>query len=217
MKEAANSLLKALEEPPEYAHILLLAENPGELLPTIRSRSSLIRLGALPPEEIEAVLQERRTGWSSRDRALVARLAEGAMGQALGFDLEGYLKSRQDALMFLHNAIGGIGSRTGDPDFASLFRVTETYRAGAEGQEKMAGLLRALRSLLEDVLLIFSGAPELVRNIDLTAELARISENVSMAWIETTARGLVEVEQGMRRNLLRSLALDSLGIGMIPE
>jgi DNA polymerase III subunit delta' len=216
MKEAANSLLKALEEPPEYAHILLLAENPGELLPTIRSRSSLIRLGALPPEEIEAVLEERRTGWSSRERALVARLAEGAMGQALGFDLEGYLKSRQDALVFLHNAIGGSGSRTGDPDFASLFRVTETYRAGAEGQEKMAGLLGALRSLLEDVLLIFSGAPELIRNIDLTAELARISENVSMAWIETTARGLVEVEQGMRRNLLRSLALDSFGIGMIP-
>ena len=158
MKEAANSLLKALEEPPEYAHILLLAENPGELLPTIRSRSSLFRLGALPPEEIEAVLQERRTGWSPRDRALVARLAEGAMGQALGFDLEGYLKSRQDALVFLHNAIGGTGSRSGDPDFASLFRVTETYRAGAEGQEKMTGLLGALRSLLEDVLLIFSGA-----------------------------------------------------------
>ncbi len=39
MKEAANSLLKVLEEPPEFATIFLLAENPGELLPTIRSRS----------------------------------------------------------------------------------------------------------------------------------------------------------------------------------
>jgi hypothetical protein len=38
-----------------------------------------------------------------------------------------------------------------------------------------------------------------------------------MAWIEATARELVEVEQGMRRNLLRSLALDSLAIGMIRE
>lgn len=40
MKEAANSLLKVLEEPPEYATLILLAENPGELLPTIRSRAS---------------------------------------------------------------------------------------------------------------------------------------------------------------------------------
>ena len=60
MKEAANSLLKVLEEPPEFASIFLLAENPGELLPTIRSRTSLFRLGALPMSEIEALLAARR-------------------------------------------------------------------------------------------------------------------------------------------------------------
>src|SRR5947208_1286711 len=48
MKEAANSLLKLLEEPPDYAHLILLAENTGELLPTIRSRCAVARLGALP-------------------------------------------------------------------------------------------------------------------------------------------------------------------------
>jgi DNA polymerase III subunit delta' len=79
------------------------------------------------------------------------------------------------------------------------------------------GLLGAFRSLLEDLLLIFSGAAPLVRNIDLTAELTRIAESVSMAWIETTSRALTEVEQGARRNLLRSLSLDSLAINMIPE
>src|SRR6202171_4743087 len=52
MKEAANSLLKVLEEPPEFATIFLLTENPGELLPTIRSRSMIITLGALTAEEI---------------------------------------------------------------------------------------------------------------------------------------------------------------------
>ena len=45
MKEAANSLLKVLEEPPEFATIFLLSENPGELLPTIRSRSMIFPLG----------------------------------------------------------------------------------------------------------------------------------------------------------------------------
>src|SRR5579862_7763827 len=53
MKEAANSLLKVLEEPPEFATIFLLTENAGALLPTIRSRSMMITLSALPAESIE--------------------------------------------------------------------------------------------------------------------------------------------------------------------
>ncbi len=56
MKEAANSLLKVLEEPPSFASIFLLAENTGELLPTIRSRCIVYRLGALPTEKLEALL-----------------------------------------------------------------------------------------------------------------------------------------------------------------
>src|SRR6266576_3721732 len=60
MKEAANSLLKVLEEPPDTVHVILLAENPGELLPTIRSRCATVRLGALPVEEIEMLLADRR-------------------------------------------------------------------------------------------------------------------------------------------------------------
>src|SRR5450432_1721040 len=122
MKEAANSLLKILEEPPAYAHIMLLAENPGELLPTIRSRAGIFRLGALPPEQIETFLADRRQDLKPKQRSLVARLAEGAIGQALGFDLEGYLASRQDALVILSNA-------SQDADYGALFRVTETYRA----------------------------------------------------------------------------------------
>jgi DNA polymerase-3 subunit delta' len=207
MKEAANSLLKILEEPPAYAHILVLAENPGELLPTIRSRASIFRLGAIPPESIEAVLAERRKDWTPKQRALVARLAEGAIGQALGFDLEGYLASRQDALVMLANA-------TQETDYGALFRVTETYRAGAEGQQKTSALLHAFASLLEDLLLLHAGTSHLMRNIDLTAELKRVSQTIDVAWIETAVRGLDQVEQGMRRNLLRSLALDSYAVGM---
>ncbi len=220
MKEAANSLLKILEEPPEYAHILLLAENPSELLPTIRSRSSLFRLGAIPAEKIESLLAERHADWKPADRRLVARLAEGAVGRALDFDLEAYLSSRRDALLLLKNATqertggGAIGQLRGEFDHSALFRMTETYRAGAEGQEKTSHLLRAFGGLLEDLLLIHSGAGQLARNIDLMAELTTISQVTGMAWIEAAARGIGQVEQGMRRNLLRSLALDSFAIGL---
>src|SRR6266496_4501485 len=78
MKEAANSLLKVLEEPPEFATIFLLAENSGELLPTIRSRCMVLQLRALATEEIEQYLTTHRPVWKPAQRALVARLSEGA-------------------------------------------------------------------------------------------------------------------------------------------
>src|SRR5580698_5488563 len=102
MKEAANSLLKVLEEPPEFATILLLSENPGELLATIRSRSMTFPLRALAVEEIESDLAKRRPEWKPPQRALVARLSEGALGRARNFDLAAYVASRADALTILN-------------------------------------------------------------------------------------------------------------------
>jgi DNA polymerase-3 subunit delta' len=202
MKEAANSLLKVLEEPPATVHIILLSENPGELLPTIRSRAALVRLGALPVEEIEMLLRDRRPDVPPKQRTLIARLAQGAAGRALGFDLATYTAARADAMLLLRQA-------TQEPDHTALFKMTETYRAGAEGQQKTAELLRTLTLLFEDVLLIQSGTPELVRNIDLRAELDRIAQTVSFQWIEQASRALDQVWSGMRRNLLRSLSLDA--------
>lgn len=202
MKEASNSLLKVLEEPPAHASIVLLAENPGELLPTIRSRAGTFRLGAIAPEEVERLLAERRPQWKPAERALIARLSEGAIGRALNFDLPAWMASRGDALLLLRSAMQ-------EPDFSSLFRATEAYRAGAEGQEKTDGVLRTAASLLEDLLLVQAGTPQMIRNIDLVKELNAMAGGVRLEWIEAAARGLRQVESGMRRNLLRSLALDS--------
>jgi DNA polymerase-3 subunit delta' len=202
MKEAANSLLKVLEEPPDYAHIILCAENPGELLPTIRSRCALVRLGALPVEELEMLLADRRPDWQPKHRTLVARLSQGAAGRALGFDLDSYVAARADALLLLRSAVV-------DPDHSVLFRMTEGYRAGADGQVKTTALLRTIGLLLEDLLLLGAGTPERVRNVDIRGELEKLSGSVSFAWIENASRGLDQVTSGMRRNLLRSLSLDA--------
>ena len=207
MKEAANSLLKVLEEPPEHTSLILLTENPQELLPTIRSRAIMHRLGAVPPEDLESLLARRRPELKPADRALVARLAEGAVGRVLSFDLDAYLASRQDALIVLHSALR-------EPDYSQLFHATETYRGGADGQEKTINLLRALGSLIEDLLLVTAGTPQLVRNLDMTAELERMAQGLTVGWFEGAARALVAAEQGMRRNLLRSLSLDAMALGM---
>jgi DNA polymerase-3 subunit delta' len=156
---------------------------------------------------LEEILAQHHPEWPPARRTLVARLAEGAIGRAISFHADTYLASRKDALLMLHTA-------TAEPDHSALFHVTETYRAGAEGQQKTQDLLRTLSLLLEDMMVLQAGQPEMVRNIDVLPELRRLAESVSFDWIERAVRRMVEVESGMRRNLLRSLSLDALTAGL---
>jgi DNA polymerase-3 subunit delta' len=206
MKEAANALLKALEEPPASATIFLLTENPGELLPTIRSRCITFTLAPLPGEQIERFLAQRRSEWSPAQRTLAARLSGGAPGSAVSFDVDAYSAARKDALVLLYAGLG--------TDHSALFRVTETYRAGADGREKTERLLQSLYSLLHDLAFLNSGTPQLVRNQDIAAELERLAQQVDFRWITTAAQRLGEVESGMRRNLLRNLSLDAFALSL---
>src|SRR3989440_1752633 len=102
MKEAANSLLKVLEEPPDFANLFLLARHPGELLPTIRSRCVTFTLAQLSIPEIEQYLARHRPEWNDRQRQLAARISGGAVGKARSVDLEAYITSRKDALIILN-------------------------------------------------------------------------------------------------------------------
>lgn len=200
MKEAANALLKVLEEPPEFATLFLLAENSNALMPTIRSRCITLRLAPLSAEEISQDLA-LRTEWTAAQKKLVAHLCGGAVGRARSFDLNGYLAARKDALLLLTTALD-------EQDHSALFRATEVYRAGGEGKAKTDLLISVLYSILEDLIFLKSGSVELVRNQDLEAELKSIAARVSFDWIAHASDGLSDVQNGMRRNLLRSLSLD---------
>jgi DNA polymerase III subunit delta' len=206
MKEAANSLLKILEEPPEFATIFLVAENAGELLPTIRSRSMLLSLTCLAPPEIENYLASHRPEWKANERALVARLAEGAVGRARSFDLSDYVSVRRQALRILGCAGGG--------DHSELFKITETYRAGAEGRDKAEKLIRVLYTLLQDLLFASAGTPQLIRNLDIQTELEKLAKSVDFAWISFAAEQVDEIQRGLRRNVMRSLSLDAFAAAL---
>ena len=207
MKEAANSLLKVLEEPPEFATIFLLSENAGELLPTIRSRSMVFQLCSLPVEEIDRYLAQHRPEWKPAQRALVARLSEGALGRARTFDVDAYVEARSGALVMLRSALLG-------GEHSQLFKVTETYRPGADGREKTEQLLRTLYFLLRDLMFLGSGTSDLVQNTDVLPELKRLAEAADFDWIATASDRLADVERGMRRNLLRSLSLDAFELAL---
>jgi DNA polymerase III subunit delta' len=207
MKEAANSVLKILEEPPDFATIFLLTDNPSALLPTIRSRCMHLRLSPLPFEAVEKYLAEVRPELKAQERSLVARLCGGGLGRARGFDLAKYLAARQDALALLGPALG-------EKDHSELFKVTDSYRSGAEGKSKTEQAIRTLYALLEDMLFLKSGTREFVRNTDIVPTLQKMADQVDFPWVVETVNRLGELESGMRRNLLRTLALDAFATSL---
>jgi DNA polymerase-3 subunit delta' len=136
-----------------------------------------------------------------------ARLCGGALGRARGFDLNGYLAARADALIVIKNAMDA-------QDHSALFKATETYRAGAEGKEKTDALISAIYILLEDLLFLRSNTQDMMRNVDIEPELRKLAQDASFEWIANATDRIGEVQAGMRRNLLRSLSLDSLALSL---
>lgn len=82
-RNAANALLKILEEPPARAILLLVCAAPGRLMPTIRSRCRRLVLAPLAPEPMAALLGTYRPDLSPDERGRLAAIAEGSPGRAL--------------------------------------------------------------------------------------------------------------------------------------
>ena len=207
MKEAANSLLKVLEEPPEFATIFLLDRKSGRTAAYDPLPLMIVTLGRVARRGNRTGSCQSSARLDSQQRALAARLSNGAIGAARSFDLAGYTAARAQALTILRTALRGA-------DHSELFKATETYRAGAEGREKIEKLLRTLYSLLQDLAFLNSSTPDLVRNTDIQSELRKLAESADFDWIAFAADRLNEVERGMRRNLLRSLSLDAFAMAL---
>ena len=107
MKEAANSLLKILEEPPEFATIFLLTDNPSGAAAddSLALHASAAGAGGGQPRSSSIWPKCDRSG-RPRERALVARVCGGGLGRARSFDLAAYLAARQDALTLLGSGDG---------------------------------------------------------------------------------------------------------------
>ena len=130
---AANALLKLLEEPPARAMLLLLSNRPGRLLPTIRSRCQRLDLRTLDDAAMETLLAKFLPDMSAAERASLARLSGGSPGAALilatGDGAE--LAAAADRLI----------DRAADPDVLALLALGEKLWRVRDGLEQFGGFL----------------------------------------------------------------------------
>ncbi len=193
--EAANALLKLLEEPPRDTRFILTSSEPGSLLDTIRSRTVPLLVKPLPREEVVAFLEEHDVDREAAEAA--ARLSGGSIGRALGFlrvsegekpgddPEEGPLEQRRrEAFQLLRAALS---SRHGPAFRAGL----EQKVSGARG---LLGLLDALELWLRDLAAVASGSPERAVNQDAVPWMTRKVDEAGLT-ADAVARSLARVDE----------------------
>lgn len=197
-EQAANSLLKTLEEPPPHLILIMTARNPYDLLPTIRSRAVPLRLTRLTEEEMRAFAAARQLDHLERR----VHLAEGSPGVAASLDLEAYDR-RRDAMLALLKVASGL-----EP-FGTWLKHSDSI--AARRTEKLDSYLDVLYVLLEDVLRLANGIVQ-IRNQDLRKPLEMLAGRVSFDWLRAAVERVDELVRLLRRNIQKSLALDALAI-----
>jgi DNA polymerase-3 subunit delta' len=130
---AANALLKLLEEPPPRAMLLLIANAPGRLLPTIRSRCQRLDLRPLAAEAVEGELKRLVPDLEAQERTSIARLSGGSIGLAL------HLASGEGVALAAQ--AGELIERADNPDILALLAFADRLGRITDGLDDFSTLL----------------------------------------------------------------------------
>ena len=161
---AANALLKLLEEPPSRAMLLVLSNTPGRLLPTIRSRCQRLNLRPLSEADMEAELARLLPDQSAAERASLARLARGSLGAALTL-------AGGEGLVLAEEADRLI-DRAAQPDIPALFALAEKLSRITDGLDSLGAFLtQALAERIRARAL--GGQPHLTRWVGALEKLSK--------------------------------------------
>ena len=205
-EEAANSLLKTLEEPPSTSTIILLTARPDALLPTIRSRAQRLNFAALSVAEMEKYLAENYPR-PAPDTALLARVTQGRIGQATAFDLSVYRQERRTLIELLELLASG-------DDRYRLLKAAEFL--GKKEREDFEKELALISSLLRDLFMLAAGrGADAVVNIDALDHLAPLAQKVGlrrlMSWVEKFDQLRARLRININRQIATEAALLALG------
>ncbi len=192
-RNAANAVLKMLEEPPPRAVLLLTCAAPGRLLPTIRSRCRRLGLQPLGPAEMAQALAEYLPELETAERARLAELAAGSPGRALLLAEE---KGLQLAAL-AEEVLAAI------PSLPKLRAVTIAEQLGGRAEDRFTPFMTLLRDGLgERVRRAARGSPDRLTALRPLAEWAELWQSLGRVQVETERLNL-----DRRQALLSSIAL----------
>ena len=186
---AANALLKTLEEAPSYAVLILTADNPEQLLPTIVSRCEVLRLRPLEIDTIQRALQTR--GLESEHAKLIAHISGGRFGYALRLvEDSSLLEKREEQLNDLQHLI-------------SASRVQKFAYADklSKDKEYMRHTILIWQSYWRDVMLRAAQAATPLINVDRNVEIEALSERMNLSSTRNVVRGLENALERLEKNV----------------
>jgi DNA polymerase-3 subunit delta' len=202
--EAANALLKTLEEPRPNVSFILMSARPDSLLATIRSRCQRVRFNPLPADVIERILEER--GVSSEARRTAAALAGGSASRALALTEEDRAQRILDWALRIDAALGSEGKRR---DAGAVLEIAEELSRS----DDMDLVLESLAMFYRDVAGRSLGLSSEALYFDHPATADR-AQTLSVAAAADRASAVSVLFDGLRRNANPQIALDGFLLGL---
>ena len=202
-REAAQALLKTLEEPPPRTLVVLIVANVRLLPPTVLSRCQVVRFQPLGEADVVALLTER--GRPPAEARLLARLCRGQVGQALGPEAAAVEARRTAALALLDAAPPQLAGRL---DEARLDR----------DRDAVAGYLETYWLWYRDALCLAAGADAaLLVNADREGELAALAARTPWAALAEAVGEIREARLALDANVSPRLALERALLALAPR
>ena len=198
-QEAANCLLKTLEEPPPKVVIVLTAVEAQELLPTIISRCQVFQLRSLPVQQVRQVL-ESQLGLDASRAELLARLSEGRVGWAMAASAdESLLRDREKYLVALEQAL--------QQDLATRIHLAQRLARNAAA---LPGVFELWQSWWRDLLLAKSGNTDSLTNVDRKAAALNEAQRYTLDEIVSCLKAVQQAAEQVEHNVSPSLAMEVL-------
>ena len=196
-EQAQNAFLKVLEEPPEYAAFIILAENHETLLQTVRSRCIQIRFGPVPADRIkEMILKSHPEIGDKAD--FYAKYSGGVAAKAERIlNNESFGPLRSAAFEKLEPLLS--------PRLIDAYKISEFLE---ENKDDADLILELWQSFTRDIMLIQNGAKNCTVNSDFDADLTTLASRYSEKRIVSAMDGIVTAQKMRRRYVsLHTLAL----------
>jgi DNA polymerase-3 subunit delta' len=208
--EAANRLLKTLEEPPDNVTFILITINEKLLLPTVVSRCQRLEFQPMPIEEETAALTQK-LGLETQRARLLAALSRGCPGWAVGAAADEHVLEERN---FQLNRIFSIIKADAEERFTYAAQLAAGF---SQNRKSVYDILDMWEDYWRDMLLVKTGCSHLIINIDKKDEITKIAGGFSLMKIRNYIKSLQAATLQLKQNVNSRLALEVLMLDLPRE